>query len=153
MATFFNATSTSDLSLIVRTVRAHQDLAIVATQVESDVIEQYTLRQNPSDDYTTQFYTGRGFAKGNGMYVHLLGFDPDASLVTDTDLVQALKWTIADVVSWRLIQYNENPMLLGEGAPRGTSKSFNENAFDKFPPKDWDYRLRRWDLRPPLYTT
>lgn len=152
MATFFTATSTSDVLLIVRSLRTHIDLTTIAMQAESDVIEHYTLRQAPMDEYATQFYTGRGYHKGNGMYVHLLGFDPDASVVTDSDLVTALKWTIADVINWRLTQYNENPLVTSEGAPRGTNKAFHEQAFDKFPPKDWDSRLRRWDIRPASYT-
>ena len=150
MTTFFDATSTAHLSLIVRAMRTHIDLPVVAEQAESDVIEQYTLRRTPAEDYSTNFYLGRGYSLGNGVYICLEGFNPDAAAVTDASLVKALRWTIADVISWRLTQYAENPQLSSSGH-QASAKAFREDAFDRFPPKDWDWRLRRWDLRPPQY--
>lgn len=151
MATFFDATNTAHLSLITRSVRAHQDLAPVAQVAESDVIEQYTLRERPVENWTSQFYLGRGYAKGIGVYVCLEGFNPDADAVTDPELVTALRYTIADVITWRLIQYGESPLLSGVSTTAGGGKTFREDAFLRFPQGTWSWRLMRWDLRPPTY--
>ena len=152
MASYFNATNTAHLALLTRSVRAHQDLATEAAKAERDVIMFYTLRQAPYEMYTSQFTLSRGYPKGNGVYVCLEGFDPDADVVDDEELVVALRDTIADVLAWRLTKYAESPLLGSVSTAVGSSKTFLENATADFPPRDWCWRLQRWDLRPPLYT-
>lgn len=148
MASFFDATATAHLALVTRSLRSHQDLAVEAARAERDVIAVYTLRATPMEAYSTQFYAGRGYAKGNGVYVCLEGFDPDADNVTDTELKEALRDSIVDVLNWRLAKYGESPLLLGIGTAIGVSKGFREDANRQWP-VDWDWRLGRWDLRPP----
>lgn len=152
MASYFDATSTAHLALLTRSVRSHQDLATEAAKAERDVIMYYTVRQAPIEMYTSQFTLSRGYPKGNGVYVCLEGFDPDADNVDDAELVTALRDTIADVLTWRLSKYGESPLISGVSTAVGSSKTFNENATSDFPPRDWNWRLQRWDLRPPLYT-
>jgi hypothetical protein len=152
VASFFDATNTAHTALIVRSVRTHTDLATEAAKAERDVIMFYTLRQAPNEMWNTYFYTGRGFPKGNGVYVCLEGFDSDADDVTDTELKDALRDTIADVLSWRLSRYGESPLLSSVSTAKGSSKVFHEYANGDFPPRDWNWRLSRWDLRPPTYT-
>jgi hypothetical protein len=152
VASFFDATNTAHTALIVRSVRTHTDLVTEAAKAERDVIAFYTMRQNPIESYTTYFYTSRAYPKGDGVFVCLTGFDPDADAVTDTDLVAELRQTIADVIGWRLSKYGESPLLSSVSTAKGPAKAFHEYANAEFPPRDWNWRLSRWDIRPPMYT-
>jgi len=151
---YFNATSTADLTLVVKDVRSYPDLSVVATQAEWDVIEHFTRQFPAAVDHVNNFYVGRGYHRGNGVYVALEGFDPDASAVAAAyaDLVTALKWTIADVISWRLSKYSEAPHVDSISTKGGSSKTFSSSKDERFPPGQWDARLKRWDIRLVVYT-
>lgn len=152
MTTFFNATNTGDLSLIVTAFRSHPDLPVVATDAEIDVIGHYTRRFPGAQDFNNNYYSNGGFSLGNGVWVSLLGYNPDASQVTDTALVYALKMTIAKVIQWRLSKVGENEALQRVTTAIGVGKERVKEWHNQFPAGDWDYRLTRWDLRLPVYT-
>jgi hypothetical protein len=154
VAAFFNATSTAHLALIAKPVRSHDDLATVAAQVERDVIAHYTQRHPGAQSYSSHFYLGRGYHKGNGFYVLLEGFNPDSDAVTDTDLKQALIDTIADVITWRLAKRGEAGamgILDSISTAIGVSKSFDDDAKEPFPPGQWDFRLQDWQIVDPVF--
>lgn len=152
MTAFFDATNTADTALVVRPLRTHDELVTVAAQAERDVIGIYTRRGAPVADFVNNFYTGRGYHKGNGVWVAIEGFDPDASAVTNADLVRALKDTIADVITWRLRKMGENPVFESVSTAIGISKTTRDSINDPFPPGEWDFRLKPYDLRQPVYT-
>jgi hypothetical protein len=152
MTAYFVATNPDHTALLLAGIRAHPDLATIAAQVESDVVEYFTRRYPTANDYANEFYVGRGYALGNGVYVGLLGYDPDASKVTDTALVTNLRQTIADVLTWRLSKTDLNPALASASTAIGVSKQAREEARFAFPPGHWDWRLRRWNIVAPVYT-
>jgi hypothetical protein len=152
VATYFESTSTAHLSLIPSALRAHNDLSAFAVQAEADVIEHYTTRVPGTQDYTTYFYTsGRGYNLGNGYFVVLEGYDPDADLCTDDALKRALRYTITDVLVWRLQKLGEGGAFLSSVATKsGGAKAFRDDFKRGFPP-DWNFRLSRWELGQPQY--
>jgi hypothetical protein len=154
VAAYFDAQSTADLALVVKDVRSYPDLSVTAAQAEWDVIEHFTRQFPAAVDHVNNFYVGRGYHRGNGVYVALEGFNPDASAVDAAyaDLVTALKWTIADVISWRLSKYSEPPHVDSISTKGGSSKSFSKAREEWFPPGQWDARLKRWDIRLPVYS-
>lgn len=152
MTTYFDSTNTAHLLLIVHSVRAHKDIATVAEQSEYDVIEHFTRHYPAAVDYVNNFYVGQGYHKGNGVYVALEGFNPDADAVDAAyaDLVTALRYTIADVINWRLSKYGESPLLESISTAQGVGKTFREEMKQDFPP-DWARRLKRHEIKLPIY--
>jgi hypothetical protein len=154
VATYFDATSTADKALIVASLRGHADLPTVAEQAEWDVIEHFTRQFPAAVDHVNNFYVGRGYHRGNGVYVALEGFQPDADAVESAyqELKTALKWTIADVISWRLSKYGESPIVSSISPQNGPSKSFRDEVKSDFPPGQWERRVKRWDIRLTVYS-
>lgn len=156
MTAYFVPTATECLSLLVSAVRSHQDLEVIAPDAEADVIAHYTrqgtvdlLAINTLDPYSI----GRAYHLGDGVWVGLKNYTPDASSCTDAGLVLALRRTIADVINWRLAKRADAPHLQSVSTQAGTFKTPRRDAVDPFPPGDWPYRLKRWDLRPVSYAT
>lgn len=152
MTTFFDPTSTADLALVVKTFRDHPDMPVIALDAETDVVGYYTRRFPGAQDFNNNYYSNGGYSLGNGVWVSLLGFNPDASQVTDAGLVYALKVTIAKVIQWRLSKVGENEALQHVTTALGVGKDRVAEWNHQFPPGDWDYRLLRWDLRLPVYS-
>ena len=147
MSAFFDATATADLALVTTTFRANADLVTLAAVTELDVIEQFTRPEPPRSSFNSEFFLSQGYALGQGDYVALRGFNPDADLVTDSGLKLALKYTIVDVLVWRLAKTDENPALQTVTTAQGQVRVKSQGFHEPFPPGDWSYRLRRWDLR------
>src|SRR5574337_1144772 len=142
------STSTSaDLLLIPVTYRAAEDLPTIAAVAEADVVERFTQHEPPRSQLTSEFYVTPGWSLGQGDYVALRNFNPDASSCTDAGLVLALKRTIAEVITWRAAKLDENPALGTVTTQAGQVKTKSARFNDPFPPGDWLFRLRRWDLR------
>lgn len=152
MTTYFDANNTAHLALVVRDSRGNRDLATVAEQSEYDVIEHFTRHYPAATDYVDNFYVGQGYHKGNGVYVALEGFNPDASAVATAyaDLVTALRYTIADVISWRLSKYGESPLVSAVNTAQGVGKTFKNEAMGDFPPY-FERRLKRHEIKLPVY--
>lgn len=161
-AYFETATTSTDLLLLPDTLRAHRDLATVAAQAEADVIEQFT-RRSPvrfSDlrygfsATVTDADAGTPYDLGNGQAVYIDTYDPDASAATvDAGMKRALKATIADVIAWRLKKIGEaGDILSSVGGNAGASKQFRDHFASAFPPGRWTFRMKRWDIRPELYS-
>lgn len=149
---YFDAGNTAHLALIVTPLRSHPDLATVAASAEFDVIGQYT-RKLPMPPVDPAYTLSQGYDKGNGTWVALAGFNPTVASVTDADLVTALRYTIADVLAWRLSLTDFNPGVQSFSTAIGISKSLRTDANRKFPPGHWGYRLDAWDIRPAVVCT
>lgn len=161
MTSYFVATSTSDILLVMRSFRSHGDLETVAAEAESDVIGHYTRRWPHAYPYTPfplgwdffgSGWAGRGFDLGDGAWVMLHNYVPDASSCTDASLVLALKRTIADVVTWRLAKYGTNYLLHKNQSAPGQRTDFRDDVREPFPPGEWEFRLKPWDLRDAIYS-
>jgi hypothetical protein len=164
VTTYFVATATADVALVPKALRGHDDLETIATQAERDVVEQFT-RQGPPDTGNASWTWGwgsttwdwsssiaQGYNKGNGFWVHLAGYTPDADDCEDVDLKAALKDTIAAVIAWRLARTAENAMVFTSVSTQaGLNKTFRDDVNSPFPPGDWAFRLKRWDRRLPVY--
>lgn len=142
MATYFNASDEADKLLISEEVRAHSDLYSVAAQVEMEVIEYFT-------SYCTVSAPVTG-AEVVEKTVELRGYNADSALA-EAGLKDALRRTIADVVSHRLQYYDTDETLTS--VRRGSRAWTRENgAVNKDWPKNrWDWRLIPYDKRDPIY--
>ena len=151
MATYFDSTAQADKNLLPPEFRAATDLANVAADAEKDVIEQYAARSHYSW-YTARVNVNEGGAPelvntNLGIYVFLRGYKADAAHVdVDPDLKDALKRTVADVITWRLRQHNADPLVASQSSVDGKSTTWRDSAVYLFP-RGFDRRLRRFDLR------
>lgn len=155
MATYFDTQEQADQNLLPPEFRGAADLANVAVEAEKDVIEQYTDRAH------AWWYTARVMINEGGtpesvnanlsMYVFLRGYKADAAhAAVDPDLKDALKRTIAAVIAWRLRQRNADPLVASQSSADGKSTTWRDSAVFLFP-RGFDRRLRRFDLREPVW--
>lgn len=132
MASYFDVQQ--DAGLLPSTVRAHPDLAAVAQRVERDVIRRYTYTDPCTDE----------------QLVGLRNYVADAALCTDAGLKAAMKDVIADIITWRLHGYSDNPHLSSVSPTAGTVRSLRDDSPKPYPPHGWSAQLKDWDTRPPL---
>lgn len=131
MGTFFD--KDADSSLVHSSVRTHSEIENVANAVEDDILREYTVGTVASS-----------------RTVYLDGYNDTTPASSDAALKDALKRTIADVLSWRLQHYDDDPTasMIVRGSrtvARATS------ALDPNYPDAWDHRLIPFDLRDPLW--
>lgn len=151
MATYFD--SAADKNLLPPEQRGYADLANLAAEVEKDCIEQYTVRAD-SGWYTAPSLVGQGGepvgASTLQLYVMLKGYKVDSAHAdVDADLKDALKRTVADVITWRIERRLRGQALSGTSV-QGVSRAYIEAASGLWP-RGWDRRLRRFDLRTPAW--
>jgi hypothetical protein len=152
VATYFDSTQATDKNLLPPEFRSAADLANVAADVEKDVIGHYT--EHGRD---TLFRASRDFSQPGeqvnenlSLWVRLRGYKADAAHAdVDPDLRDALKRTIADVITWRLRQHNADPLMASESSDQ-RSKTWRDSAVYTFP-RSWDRRLRNFDLTEPVW--
>lgn len=149
MATYFDPSSSSDIFLIHSSVRAHSELVQMAAQVEEEIINHY--RERNRDGYAEYPYygssTGTAFITTDGKYVIWLdGYKEDASLA-DARLKDALRRTIADVISHRLKHYDDEPGIKSWTQGR-RSVTYSGSGIDGQWPKAWNKRLTEFNLNP-----
>lgn len=137
MATYFLPADATHKKLLPEAYRDVNELADVAAQAEADVIRRYTGRE----------YVAEATALGTTpeRYVYLDGYKVD-SAAAPSHLAEALRYTIALVIGWRIAQLKKNPIIDIQFAG-GTSNNFRPDAADPFPPR-WHWRLTEYDLRP-----
>ncbi len=152
---YFSATATADLALITLALREHPDLPAIAAGAEADVIEHFTQYGAPGARSSDNFTYGSGYHLGNGYYVALRQYNPDPAVttLTEPDLVTALKRVIATVVQWRLSKTGENEALQRVTTALGVGKERVSGFASQFPPTQWEYPLKRWDIRDPVFVT
>lgn len=153
MATYYDASLQAHKDLLPPEQRAYADLANLATECEKDVIEQFTERARDSI-YTAPSLVGEGGeqvgATDMQRYVRLRGYKADSAHAdVDADLKDALKRTIADVLSWRIERRLRGQALSGTSV-QGVSRAYIEAAAGLWP-RGWDRRLRTFDLRIPAW--
>lgn len=136
MADYFNPNDSDDTDLLHPDVQGHSDLSRMAGIVEHEVIEQYAV-------YTTG---------GDLDEVLLLGYETDADDPdTGAKLKEALRRTIAEVISYRLRHQDKDPEVASyDQGGRGTEYRNNGSKEYRWPP-NWDRRLVPFDERAPAY--
>lgn len=149
MATYFDITSYADINLLHGDVRNHCELSNVAAQVESDVINRFRER-NRGAGYPYPYFAssvGTPYSTTDGKYIIWLdGYKEDAD-EADTRLKDALRRTIADVISHRLRYYEEENGVKRFSQGR-VSIEYSGSGRDAEWPRQWSRRLTEFDLNP-----
>lgn len=131
--TFFDLNSPDDLALINAAVRDHDELNTVAEMAEWEVIEAYTE------------------GAGDRAVVKLKGYDQDDPSESEADLKEALRRTIADVVSTLLLDYDNDRGVLSE-RQGNRSVTYGRASTWRDWPTGWQSKLTRFDRRTPAYS-
>lgn len=131
--TYFDPSNGADRALLHEDVRSHSALYDVAGQAENEVIRVYT-------DYDSD---------GEVDEVRLAGYDSDPALAGSA-LKDAIRRTIAEVVSWRLLHYDDDERAQSVSQGR-RSVTYKDGGPSRFWPKDWSRRLAGFDTTGPLY--
>lgn len=128
MARYFDPQERSDELLLHSTVRSHDEIEPVSLAVEREVLRYYMERDPDTET----------------LEVKLKDWDSDPANV-EPQLAQALKETIAYVVSWRLQHYDEIQNVKSESLGEYSVEYAGES--NPYWPEGWDERLGLWDER------
>ena len=146
MTTYFDPTDSDDKKLLPESMRSSTELANIHAVAERDVIRHFTRRSTVS---------ALGFPslaetvnQDLGLVVFLLGYKEDASDDdVDSDLKQALKETIADVVAWRFKRINRDGAIAAESVlGKALGVTWRPSSSSSFPP-NFAWRRSNFDLR------
>jgi len=148
MADFFDTSAQSDLDLLHSSIRNHSELDNVVDRVEHNVIDHYKQRKQV---YHTVTGKENLYGTSREIEVMLLGYDEQTPVDSDADLKEALKYTIADIVSYVLRTYDRQSGV--ESIQQGKrSITYRRAASDSRSWQDgWSLPLRNFDERTPLY--
>jgi hypothetical protein len=119
----------NDLSLLHSSVRDNDELQAAIDRAEFDTFEKYTEDGD----------------------VKLDGYNDDPAQA-DERLLQAVKYTIADIVSFRLRSYDDDTDVTEERLGRWSAKYAGSRGWEAFP-SNWNTLLHKFDTRQKLYMT
>lgn len=149
-ATFFDISAQADLNLLHSSIRDHQELDNVVDKVEYEILDFY--KQRPSVPLRLQ--TGReNLYSTNDIQVRLIDYDNDTPANSEADLKEALKYTIAEVSSWVLRNYDNDQggvQSIQQGK-RSISYMGAAPSWDRWP-DGWRHYLKNFDDREALYS-
>lgn len=145
---FFKAADAEDRLLLHADLRTHDDLEVVAYEAEAQVIDHFTEYDTP--------YLASSWPTFNPWSqtprVRLLGYDESNPAASDAGLRQALRWAIAEVVSYRLKRRLES--AVAEGYASETLGDYSYRRFSRPTgtdqsgfPDGWKRHLARYDRR------
>lgn len=149
MSTFFDPSKKEDLDLLHSSVRDDDELTNVVNKVEYEMIDHF--RQRP--DIPVYFRSGfENLSSQNRIKVRLIGYSEDDPSQSNADLKEALRRSIAHVVSYILRNYDN---LVGAQAIRQGQRSVTYKGVipdvDKWP-DGWKSYLRNFDDREAHYS-
>lgn len=154
---FFDVGSSVDLDYLPQRFWDHEDLPQVAQEVERDVINWFTVTGRgapreffgPGHIHIQEDSKGAVFLWGyGGRPEETDGYDSDRSKWTD--LAEALRYTIAQVIQHRLEHQDVDPTVTSER--RGDRRVQREpDRLDPKWPRNWTRPLKRYDSRPTSY--
>lgn len=149
MAVFLEVKKPEDRNLLHATVRDSDEIEIVVDNVEDEIIDFYS--QRPS--IPLRFRTGReNLYTTSDISVRLIGYNKDDPANSDTQLVSALKKTIAKVSSYILMNYdNSNNIGSIQQGDRSITYAGKAPTWDEFPP-GWQRLLKNFDDREAVYS-
>jgi hypothetical protein len=130
----------ADRSLILpAALQAHASLPAISGETEYDIIEKFT------GNLRTTLYVGSPSLLLNGDAVFLAGYREDAA-DADPKFARALKYTVADVTSWRLQALNrDRAVATGMSMDRTQLIKYRADANAPYP-ANWQHRLRKYIL-------
>jgi hypothetical protein len=144
---YFDPDQPDDLRLVMpRELRESVDVADIALSVEKEVIEQFQQRITTHEWNVRLDPVGYPANLERRIFVMLEGYHPDADQAYGP-LRDALKRTIADVVSWRIQMHRRDRAMIVE-TQGDRNRSYRRDAGELFP-SQWEWRLRIFDLRQP----
>jgi hypothetical protein len=152
MANFFNSASQSDKDLLHKSVRDHDELELLVDKVEHEIIDAFKQRDMQSlSTYEAFFEYEFGRDPSKDIKVRLSGYDEDDPASSDSGLKEALRRTIADVVSWALRNYDNshNVRSIQQGQRSVTYATVIPSWRDW--PSGWDNMLHNYDARISTY--
>lgn len=128
---------TADAHLLHASIREHPELDNAIEKAEYDLFQVYTELERDEEDEEE-------------LVVKLRGYDDDPE-EADEALVEAVKRTIAELVSNRLRAYDQFREIQSQRQGQRSETFFRESpAWDAFS-KNWNFRLRVFDMRKKLY--
>lgn len=144
--TFFDPSNPSDLSLLHSSVRDHDELYDVADKVEYEVLDRYRQRDMERvSTYEAFFEYEFGRDPNDEIKVRLVGYDAETPADSEAGLKEALRRTIAEVVSWVLRNYDtQSDVSSIQQGQRSITYSGNAPTWESFP-DGWDRYLKNYD--------
>lgn len=148
MATFFDASNPSDLDLLHSSIRSDDELQNVVNSVEWEVLNAFSQRDlEKIGTYEAFFEYENGRDPNDEIKVRLVGYDKTTPADSDAGLKEALKRTIAEIVTWVIRNYNSTDGVksITQGK-RSITYIGDSPDFNSFP-MGWDRRLKNYDAR------
>ena len=148
MANFFDPNDVNDRYLLHSSVRDHDELALAVDKVEWEIIDAFTQRDSQGiATYDAFFKYESGADPFEDLKVRLVGYNADDPGDSDDGLKEAMRRTIADIVSGILRDY-DNPQGVGSitQGKRSISYSGSIPSWRDWP-SGWDRKLRNYDAR------
>lgn len=148
MADFFDISETSDTNLLHSEVRTHSELQNVVEKVEWEIIDRFSEREGGSLGNYSEFFAYENGSNPNAeIKVRLIGYDEDTPANSETGLKEALRRTIADVVSWVLRSYDnsEGVNSISQGN-RSATFNFTSPSWRDWP-EGWKNKLSNYDVK------
>jgi len=145
---FFDPNNADDVALLQSSVRTSAELDNMASRIEWEVIDAFKQRDMQGlGTYDAFFKYESGSDPNDEILVRLIGYDETTPDDSEAGLKEALRRTIADIISWALIDYNNNKNVtsLRQGN-RAVTFGGMAPTYDQFP-SGWDRRLKNYDAR------
>ena len=146
---FFDPNNPQDVRLLHASVRGHEEMKTVSYQIEWEVIDFYTQRENLRYRYGNRRpVTGvENLRDRQEIRVMLIDYDQNEPEKSPDELKEALRRTIADIVSWVLRNYDntQDAQSIRQG-DRSISFATTIPNWRNFP-NGWNRRMKNWDFR------
>lgn len=162
MTNYFDVTLDTDLALVPSSYRQATNLALLASEAESDILAYYTTLLEPASFaplsqllewgqlWVVPSPVGQYVSLLDGRGVFLNQYTVDASLCASVALKLAMRKTIARVLVWRLNQETRDTSTQLESVVGRTFKNYVADHDAPFP-RHWDRDLRQFDTRIPAW--
>lgn len=146
MAIFFDIGTDSDL--LHSSIRNEDELYSIVDRVEWEITQAFKQREMQGlSTYSDFFLYESGSQPNTEIKVRLLGYDQDDPENSEDGLKEVFKYTIADVVSWVLRNYNNQQSAENISLGRfSVSTSGDVPTWREFP-SGWDRRFKNYDAR------
>ena len=151
MAKYFDISKEADLDLLHASVREDSELGNVVDQVLWEIVDFYSQRDMQGlTTYETFFQYEFGNRPNTEIKVRLVGYDPDPE-DAEEGFREAMRRTIADVVSWTLRNYSvsQGVRSIRQGQ-RSVTYIGSSPSWSEFP-HGWNRRLHNYDARIQAY--
>jgi hypothetical protein len=149
MAIFFDINSAADIDLLHPSVRTDAEVPNQADRIEFEIIEFYKQRDMQGlATYEDFFRYERGADPTRELKVRLAGFDQTDPAQSEAGLKEALRRTIADVLSYvlRNMDAQNNVSSQSQGNRSIAYTTAGTVTWREFP-SGWNRLLRNYDAR------